>query len=156
MTSRILRLKNLVGSVLLIVVFGAGSLCAADSAKAKDGQPTASAGTADVRGTWTGTFFPKHANVSSFSLTVVIDQDPKGALIGSTSLNSDCLKDLQLQVTVTGTKVVLAGSDEHGNNITVRGTLDKTGTLLKSTYILNGSATGRCETDGGSGTLTKQ
>ena len=38
----------------------------------------------------------------------------------------------------------------------MRGTLDKTGTLLKSTYILNGSATGNCETDDGLGTLVKR
>ena len=63
---------------------------------------------------------------------------------------------MQLQVTVTGSKVVLAGSNEEGHNITVRGTLDKTGTLLKSTYILNGSATGNCETDDGSGDLVKR
>jgi hypothetical protein len=61
-----------------------------------------------------------------------------------------------LEVTVTGSDVVLAGSDKDGNNMTVRGSLDNTGTLLKSTYILNGSATGECETDDGTGTLTKQ
>lgn len=37
---------------------------------------------------------------------------------------------------------MLAGSDEDGNNITVRGTVDAAGTLLHSKYILNGSATG--------------
>ena len=63
---------------------------------------------------------------------------------------------MQLKVTVTGSKVVLAGSNEHGDNITVRGTVDNTGTLMKSTYILNGSATGSCETDDGSGDLVKR
>jgi len=38
----------------------------------------------------------------------------------------------------------------------VRGTVDKTGTLLKASYILNGSATGRCETDNGTGNLAKR
>jgi hypothetical protein len=89
-------------------------------------------------------------------MTVVISQEPSGTLIGSTSLNSDCLKDARVQVTVTGSKVVLAGSDDHGNNITVRGTLDSTGTVLKSTYILSGSATGSCEIDRGSGTWAKE
>ena len=89
-------------------------------------------------------------------MTVVISQDAPGTLIGSASLNSDCLEGVQLQVTVTGSKVVLAGSNEEGHNITLRGTLDNTGTLLKSTYILNGSATGKCETDDGSGTLARQ
>jgi hypothetical protein len=61
-----------------------------------------------------------------------------------------------MEVTVTDSDVVLAGSDEEGNNVTLRGTLDNTGTLLKSTYILNGSATGGCETDDGTGTLRKR
>lgn len=155
MSSKTLLFKNLVSSILLITVMGAGSLCGANAASS--GQPTsAGGGSADVRGTWTGTFFPKHANVRSFSMTVVIDEGPGGNLIGSASLNSDCLKGVQLQVTVTGSKVVLAGSDERGDNITVRGTLDNTGTLLKSTYILNGSASGSCETDRGTGNLAKQ
>jgi hypothetical protein len=89
-------------------------------------------------------------------MTVEISQDTPGTLIGSANLNSDCLKGAQLQVTVTGSKVVLAGSNPEGHNITLRGTLDKTGTLLKSTYILNGSATGSCETDDGSGDLLKR
>jgi hypothetical protein len=63
---------------------------------------------------------------------------------------------IQLQVTVVGSKVVLAGSDEDGNNITVRGTLDATGTMLKAKFILNGSATGKCEADTGTGDLAKR
>jgi hypothetical protein len=89
-------------------------------------------------------------------MTVVISQDARGILTGSASLNSDCLKDAQLRVTVTGAKVVLAGSNDEGHNITVRGTLDHAGALLKSTYILNGSSTGSCETDDGSGDLVKR
>ena len=89
-------------------------------------------------------------------MTVVINPDSRGHLIGSSTLNSDCLKDVRLEVTVTGSKVVLAGSDEEGDNITMRGTVDKTGTLLKASYILNGSATGRCETDDGTGNLAKR
>ena len=57
---------------------------------------------------------------------------------------------------MTGTSLVLAGSDEEGDNITVRGTLDSSGTILKSSYILNGSATGKCETDHGTGDLAKR
>jgi hypothetical protein len=155
MTSKTLMFNNLVSSFLLIIVICAGSLCASSPAEANSG-PTSAAGATDVRGTWSGTFFPKHTNVAAFTITVVISQDAHESLIGSASLNSDCLKDVRLQVTVTGPKVVLAGSNEAGHNITVRGTLDKTGTLLKSTYILNGSATGSCETDNGSGTLAKQ
>jgi hypothetical protein len=148
--------NNLVRSFLLIIVIGAGSLSAAIPAEAKDGQNTSAAPSTDVTGTWSGTFISKHANVASFAMTVEISQDSSGSLIGSASLNSDCLKGVQLQVIVTGSKVLLAGSDKQGDNITVRGTLDNTRTLLKSTYILNGSATGGCETDHGSGTLAKQ
>ena len=155
MTSRTLQFNNLASSFLLIIiVIGAGPLCSASPSKS---EPTTSAArSAEVTGTWSGTFFSKHANVSSFAMTIEITQDTPGILIGGASLNSDCLKGVQLQVTVTGSKVVLAGSNEEGHNITLRGTLDKTGTLLKSTYILNGSSTGNCETDDGSGDLVKR
>ena len=89
-------------------------------------------------------------------MTVVINPDARGHLVGNSTLNSDCLKGVQLEVTVTGLKVVLAGSDEEGDSITVRGTVDSTGTLLKATYILNGSASGRCETDDGTGSLARR
>ena len=55
-----------------------------------------------------------------------------------------------------GTQITLAGSDDEGDNITVRGTVDGTGTMLKANYILNGSASGRCETDDGTGNLAKR
>lgn len=156
MTSETLRFNNLVRSFLLITIIGAGSLCGASDAQAKSRQTTSAGGATDVKGTWSGTFFSKHANIAPFTMTVVISQDARGTLTGSASLNSDCLKDAQLQVTVTGVKVVLAGSNDEGHNITVRGTLDNAGALLKSTYILNGSATGNCETDDGSGDLVKR
>jgi hypothetical protein len=113
---------------------------------------------AQIRGTWTGTFASKHQKVNPFSLTVVINPDSHGHLIATSTLNSDCLtsSQLQLQVSITGSKIVLAGSDESGDNITVRGTLDKKGGTMESTYILDGSATGRCETDDGVGTLEKR
>jgi len=111
---------------------------------------------ADLRGTWSGTFFSKHSSVAPFTMTVVINPDARGHLVGNSTLNSDCLKGAQLEVTVTGSKVVLAGSDEEGDSITVRGTLDSTGTLVKASYILNGSASGRCETDDGTGNLARR
>jgi nitrous oxidase accessory protein NosD len=110
----------------------------------------------DVRGTWSGTFSSNHSGVAPFTITVVIDADSNGHLVGTSTLNSRCLKGAQLQVTVTGSTVVLAGSDKTGNNMTLRGSLDDTGTLLKSAYIFNGSAGGGCETDDGTGTLTKR
>jgi hypothetical protein len=109
----------------------------------------------DVKGTWSGTFFSRHSNVRSFTLTVVINADSRGHLVGSSSLNSDCLKGAHLQVSVTGTKVVLAGGNEEGDNLTIRGEIEN-GTLLKAQYVLNGSATGSCETDDGTGTLAKR
>src|SRR5436309_11601858 len=110
----------------------------------------------DFRGTWSGTFFSKHSNVPPFTMTVVISPDSRGHLVGSSSLNSECLKGAQLEVTVTGSSIVLAGSDEEGDSMTVRGTVDSTGTLLKASYILNGSASGRCETDDGTGSLARR
>jgi hypothetical protein len=110
----------------------------------------------DVRGRWSGTLSSNHSGVTPFTITVAIDADSRGHIVGSSTLNSQCLKGARLEVTVTGSTVVLAGSDKAGNNMTLRGSLDNTGTLLKSAYILNGSATGGCETDDGTGTLTKR
>ncbi len=112
--------------------------------------------TTDVRGTWSGTFFSRHSNVPPFTMTVVINPDSQGHLIGDSTLNSHCLAGARLEVTVTGAEVVLAGNDGRGDNLTVRGTVDNTGTLLNASYILNGSATGRCETDDGTGSLAKR
>ena len=112
--------------------------------------------TVDVRGIWSGTLYSKHSNVMPFTMTVKINPDASGHLIGASSLSSDCLRGAKLRVTVAGSTVVLAGSDDEGDNITVRGTVDASGTLLHSSYILNGSATGKCETDDGTGDLAKR
>ena len=110
----------------------------------------------DVTGTWSGTFYSKHSNVAPFTITVVITADASGHLIGNSTFNSECLKGAPLHVTVSGSKIVLAGSNPEGDNITVRGTLDSTSTQMATTYILNGSATGRCEADDGTGSLGKR
>ena len=112
--------------------------------------------TVDVKGIWSGTLYSKHSNVMPFTMTVKINPDASGHLIGASSLSSDCLRGAKLQVTVTGSTVVLAGSDDEGDHITVRGIVDASGTLLHSRYILNGSATGKCETDDGTGNLAKR
>jgi hypothetical protein len=160
MTSKSFSFHVLLLSLLLITTMGAAHLYASSPTDGQSKQTTSAAGatqpTVDVRGTWSGTFFSKHSNVAPFTLTVVINPDSRGHLIGSSTLNSDCLKDARLEVTVTGSNVVLAGSDENGDNITVRGTVDTTGTLMKASYILNGSATGKCETDNGAGSLAKR
>jgi hypothetical protein len=141
MTSTTLLFRALLLSLLsLMTIMRAASLYAAT----------------DVKGRWSGTFASNHSGVASFTITVVINADSKGRIVGSSDLTSHCLKGAQLQVTVTGSNVVLAGIDKAGDTMTLRGSLDSTGTQMKSTYILNGSATGACETDDGTGTLTKQ
>jgi len=110
----------------------------------------------DIKGTWSGTFQSNHSDVAPFTIRVVITPNSRGHLTGNSELGSKCMKGAQLQVTVSGSEVVLAGTDKQGNNMTLRGSLDATGTSLKSTYILNGSAGGGCETDDGKGTLTKR
>jgi hypothetical protein len=140
MTGTILAFRALLISLLsLLIIMGPASVYAAS----------------DVTGHWSGTFNSNHADVPSFTFDVNIKKDLTGKITGNSTLTSKCLKGAALQVTVDGSNVVLAGSDDQGNNVTVRGTLDDTGTLLTSTYILNGSATGGCETDDGTGTLTK-
>ncbi len=132
--------RALLLSLLLMIIMGAAFVYAAT----------------DVRGRWSGTFASNHSGVAPFTITVVISTDSRGRIVGSSDLTSHCLKGTQLEVTVTGSTVVLAGSDKAGDTMTLRGSLDSTGTLLKSTYVLNGSATGACETDDGMGTLAKQ
>lgn len=106
--------------------------------------------------TWSGTFQSMHSGVSPFTITVLISPDENGNLVGTTSSAADCFTDSTLQVSVKGAGVVLAGSDPEGNNITFRGSLDNSGTLLNLNYVLNSSASGRCESDNGSGTLGKR
>ena len=123
-------------------------------------QDTSNSGTSQqassvLKGTWSGSFFSNYSNVPGFTMTVVINANSRGHLVGDSSLNSDCLKGAKLQVTVNGSKVVLAGSDQEGDSLTLHGTLDSN-SLMQATYILNGSASGRCETDDGAGNLSKR
>ena len=157
------NIKSLSRSLLLLVVaalaraiFVPGTSAfgnpSDNAVSAGSSQPAAS----DVTGTWSGTFQSDQANAAPFTITVVINPDSHGHLIGNSSLYSDCVKDVNLQVTVSGSKIVLAGSDADGDSLTFRGTIDKTGTLLNLRYIANGSASGKCETDQGSGTMGKR
>ena len=109
----------------------------------------------DLKGTWSGTFFSSQG-FSPFSLTVVITPNSNGHLTGNSSLNSECLKGARFDVTVQGSTVVLAGSDEEGDNLTLRGNLDSSGAMIAANYIINASATGTCETDNGSVSLAKR
>jgi hypothetical protein len=110
----------------------------------------------NLPGTWSGTFFPKHSSVSPFNITVGIGKNAQGRLTGNATLNSQCLHAAQMELTVNGPTVVLAGSDEQGDSITIRGGLDPTNTLLQVSYVLNGSASGRCESETGTGNLGKR
>src|ERR1700719_3344295 len=63
---------------------------------------------------------------------------------------------IRLGNSVNGSNVVLEGSDEKGDTLTFRGTVDNTGTMLTLHYIINGSASRRCEIDNGDGTVGKR
>jgi Domain of unknown function (DUF1929)/Bacterial Ig-like domain (group 2)/Glyoxal oxidase N-terminus/Abnormal spindle-like microcephaly-assoc'd, ASPM-SPD-2-Hydin len=110
---------------------------------------------ADLNGIWSGKFTSNTPNIGSFTIKVEVSEDAHGELSGSTTLTSSCLKNAKLQARINGSEVVFVGSNEAGDNISVRATLEKSGTL-ESSYILDGSASGACETDSGMGTLTKQ
>jgi hypothetical protein len=135
------------------LVHGAGAPGSPGAAvSAVSAQPSA----VDVTGTWSGTFESRQPHFSPFTITVVINTDASGHLVGTSSVGSDCVKDGSFQVTVSGSSIVLAGGDKEGNHITFRGTIDSTGTLLNLKYILNGSASARCESDDGTGTMGKR
>src|SRR5438094_10605708 len=59
-------------------------------------------------GTWQGTFSSR--NFASFPVTLVINQGVGVKLTGAVNLGSPCLRNANLQVTVSGLNVVLAGS----------------------------------------------
>jgi hypothetical protein len=109
----------------------------------------------DLRGTWSGTFISKNSDISPFTITVKINQDPGGHLVGDASLVSDCLKSHRLYVRISDSNVELAGSDADGDIVAFSGTVDNTGTMLKLNYIINGSRSGSCEIDDGTGTMAK-
>ena len=112
---------------------------------------------AALQGTWIGTFRSKHAHIAPFTLTLLIDSNMLGHIIGPSGLTSYCLlKNADLQVITDGSRTVLAGTDPNGNTLTFDGTVDDTGTVLDLNYWANGSATGNCETDDGTAHLVKQ
>jgi hypothetical protein len=125
-----------------------------------DQSGTAAAATsqqAAVQGTWSGTFRSRRSNIAPFMITLVINPDMRGHLINRSGISSYCLlKDVDLYVTVSGSNATLAGTDEAGNTITFEGTIDKTGRLITLHYVTNGSASGECESDDGTGNLEKK
>ncbi len=142
--------------LVVAVIAGAMSMQGVSLATNPSANRSSQEAATDVTGTWSGTFQSDHANVSPFTITIVISADASGHLVGNGSLYWDCVRDPSFQVTVNGSKIVMAGSDADGDNLTFRGTIDKTGTLLNLRYIASGSASGRCETDQGTGTMGKR
>ena len=110
----------------------------------------------DLTGIWSGTFISSNSDISPFTITVKINPHSSGHLLGDASLVSDCLDSHRLDVTVNGSNVLLAGSDAKADTVSFRGTVDATGTVLKLNYIINGSPSGRCEIDNGTGTMGKR
>jgi len=110
----------------------------------------------DLKGTWSGTFVSRNSGIAPFTITVKINKNSSGHLVGDASVVSDCLDSHKLEVTSNGPNVVLAGSDATGDTVSFRGTVDSTGTVLSLHYIINGSPSGRCEIDDGAGTLGKR
>jgi hypothetical protein len=147
--------------VFLMLYAGTSSLRGA-SASGPPGSGPVSTGSSsqrtavDVTGTWSGTFLSRQPQFSPFTITVVIGPDENGRLLGTSSVSSDCLRDGTLQVTVTGSKIMLAGGDAEGDHITFTGTIDRTGTLMNLRYVLNSSASARCESDDGTGTMGRR
>jgi hypothetical protein len=143
--------NRLTFSLSLLVALCLTSVIGTESVRAGSANQNEWSGT-----TWSGTFQSQHTGASPFTMTVVINLGPDGNLVGTTSSAADCFTDATLQVTLKGSRVVLAGSDAEGNNITFRGYLDSSGTILNLNYILNSSASGRCESDDGAGNLVKR
>ena len=161
MTRKTISFRMALRLLLLLMILMAANSLFAVSPVAQTGQAASAADSGqdsafDVTGTWSGKFVSKDESLPPFTITVVINADSQGNLVGKSTLTSRCVKHAQLKVKVEGSKVELAGSDAQGDNLTLRGTLDDTGTILNSSYILDGSATGKCEPEGGKGTLTRQ
>lgn len=106
-----------------------------------------------LAGTWQGRFSSR--NFASFPVTLIINQGVGVKLTGAVNLGSPCLRSANLQVSVSGLNVVLAGSNTKGDSITFKGTVDTAGSQLSMSYVLNAGASGNCETDDGAGTLDK-
>jgi len=142
------RIKFTLGVVLLLSIltpFGRAGSSVIQASTAKNSLPLA--------GTWHGRFSSR--NFASFPVTLIINQGVGVKVTGAANLGSPCLRNANLQVTVSNLNVVVAGSDANGNSITFKGTIDSAGTQLTMNYVLNASASGKCETDDGAGTLDK-
>jgi hypothetical protein len=111
-------------------------------------------GNSPVAGTWEGTL--SSHNFASFPISINVIQDAQGHLNGHATMGHQCVKESTLIVTMVGSNVVLSGSDADGDTVTFRGDIDSTGKVLNLSFIMNGSPSGRCETDDGKGALDKR
>jgi hypothetical protein len=144
--------------IFLTFSFGAERMHASGRGQSRNAASIGSAqqATPDLRGTWSGTFISTNSDIAPFTITVKINQDAGGHLVGDASLVSDCLNSHRLHVKINGSNVELAGSDGEGDTVIFRGTADDTGTVLRLNYLVNGSPSGRCEIDDGTGTMGKR
>ncbi len=118
----------------------------------------------DITGHWSGTFRSKHFNKAPFMLDLDIDQDDepghRGRKHGHLKKNSGpsyCLAgDVNLHVDREGSHVVISGTNEKGDTITLVGTLDRAGSIMTLKYLTNGSVSGKCESDDGMASLAKK
>lgn len=110
----------------------------------------------DLKGTWSGTLVHAKPEAHSAPISISISADPTGALVGTTALESKCVKNPRLKVRINGSDVALIGSDPEGDSLSLKGTLDSTGKVLTMTFTANGSASGRCESIRGTATLKRQ
>ena len=116
--------------------------------------PRDSAPLGEFAGTWHGTLSSR--NYTSVPVTLVINRGVDTKLTGAVNLISPCVRNADLDVTTTSSTIVLAGTDAEGDTITFKGSLNDDATQMAMSYILNGSPSGDCETDDGSGTLTRK
>jgi len=151
-----IRTKSIPGIMLLACLILVWSGVAFGAPKKAAATSVARTAAADVAGTWSGSFQSTHPEAAPFTMTIVIAPDSDGQLTGNATLASDCFKEGALHVTISGATVVFAGSDAERNNITFRGSLDSSRTVMNMHYVVNGSASARCESDEGEGNLVKR
>ena len=116
--------------------------------------PRQSAVPSRFAGVWHGTLSSR--NYASVPVTLIINQGLDVKLTGAVNLISPCIRNADLDVTTTSSTIVLAGTDSEDDTITFKGSLNDDATQMAMSYILNGSPSGDCETDDGSGTLTRK
>lgn len=109
-----------------------------------------------VAGRWSGPFQSTDTSSLSFTARLLINQDANGNLAAAASfIGSPCIESANLKGAIVGLNVTLSGSDSIGDSITLHGTTNTSGTQMVLRYTLNAGASGRCETDNGTGTLIK-